>query len=523
MKKDLFIIVLVGLCAWLAFLQSERGWRVKLEPAKLVFPDSGKYYGETREGLLHGEGELVWANGERVKGEFRDGLLHGHGEFWFADGAHYVGEFENGLMSGWGKFTYVDGSVYEGEFKASLFSGQGVLTTPQGIFEGKFNKGEIISGSLVDSQENKYQGELRHWLFHGKGHYHSNTGDSYTGTFTEGNLHGKAIIEGADGSRYEGETFEWIYHGKGRLQEANGDIYEGNFEHGSYHGEGTLTLAEPIGEIQQLSGNWQYGLLENDPRHEMRDYSEQTETMLYSQEKLLRETFASVNKGEEGKKDLFFVGVAGYSDQDVFLKEMNFISGQFDSPDYAADRIINLVNNITSHEKFPLATATSLRRSLQHIEDRMNIEEDILFLYMTSHGSAEHEFNIQVNGMTLPNISAAALADIVNSTAIKWRIIFISACYSGGFIPHLLNDTTLIVTAARHDRKSFGCSDDSDMTYFARAYFQEALPKNENFLDAFAKAKEIVEEWEKRDFPDSPHSEPQIFVGEKIREHLQSP
>src|SRR5690606_23895545 len=111
-------------------------------------------------------------------------------------------------------------------------------------------------------------------------------------------------------------------------------------------------------------------------------------------------------------------------------------------------------------------------------------EQDILFVYLTSHGSREHEFSLELEGLELPDLSAERLGEILRQVPATKKVIMVSACYSGGFIPHLEGPDTLVLTAARHDRRSFGCSDDSDMTYFGRAYFVDALPKASSFEGA---------------------------------------
>jgi len=95
----------------------------------------------------------------------------------------------------------------------------------------------------------------------------------------------------------------------------------------------------------------------------------------------------------------------------------------------------------------------------------------------------------------------------------------ISACYSGGFIPALEDDYTLIMTAARKDRKSFGCSDDSDMTFFGKALVNHALPETSSLDEAFNAARDQIKEWEKeRDYE---HSLPQIHRPKAIINYLK--
>ena len=53
----------------------------------------------------------------------------------------------------------------------------------------------------------------------------------------------------------------------------------------------------------------------------------------------------------------------------------------------------------------------------------------------------------------------------------------ISACYSGVFVDPVGAPNRIILTAAREDRTSFGCSDDADFTHFGGAFLRDALAR----------------------------------------------
>ncbi len=57
-------------------------------------------------------------------------------------------------------------------------------------------------------------------------------------------------------------------------------------------------------------------------------------------------------------------------------------------------------------------------------------------------------------------VSANTLADALERSNIRRRVIIISACFSGSWIPRLANDDTIIMTAASAYRTSFGCAED---------------------------------------------------------------
>jgi hypothetical protein len=181
-----------------------------------------------------------------------------------------------------------------------------------------------------------------------------------------------------------------------------------------------------------------------------------------------------------------------------------------------------------------MATVTSIRDALKAIAARMDLEQDILFLFLTSHGSREHELSLSQNGMQLRDLRAAELGTLLKESGIRWKAVVVSACYGGGFIDPLQDERTLVIAAARRDRRSFGCADENDFTYFGRAFFKEALPKASSFQDAFRKAEVLVKEWERKDgveraksagkadtASDEDQSLPQISSSKAIEAHLK--
>ena len=141
----------------------------------------------------------------------------------------------------------------------------------------------------------------------------------------------------------------------------------------------------------------------------------------------------------------------------------------------------------------------------------MDTEEDVLFLFLTSHGSKDHELAVSFWPLSLNDIPAPELKWLLDEAGIKWRVIVVSACYSGGFIDAVKDDHSLIMTAAHKERTSFGCSHENTYTYFGEAYFDQQLRKEHSFIKAFYQARESIAERERTERLEP--SEPQIYVG----------
>jgi hypothetical protein len=150
----------------------------------------------------------------------------------------------------------------------------------------------------------------------------------------------------------------------------------------------------------------------------------------------------------------------------------------------------------------------------------MNPEEDVLFLFITSHGDRRHSLAFELPPLELAQLTPTALARMLVDSGIKWKVLVVSACYSGGFVEPLKDANTVVITAADDRSSSFGCAAGRDFTYFGRAYFNDALAATFSFTEAFESARRAVTEQERAERL-SPSS-PQIFVGNAIRGKLVS-
>ena len=87
---------------------------------------------------------------------------------------------------------------------------------------------------------------------------------------------------------------------------------------------------------------------------------------------------------------------------------------------------------------------------------------------------------------------------MLNASGARYRVIIISACYSGVFARALADPRTLVITAAAPDRPSFGCEDGATWTYFGDAFFNQALRGSRTLDEAFCRAREIVTKRERK-------------------------
>jgi hypothetical protein len=181
-----------------------------------------------------------------------------------------------------------------------------------------------------------------------------------------------------------------------------------------------------------------------------------SEESLYAQADLLRDAERRLDAERPGVEDLYFVGFAPFAGQDVFMKETQTIGKLMDERFDTAGRSIALISHPSLLERFPIATLTSLRDVLRAVGERINPDEDVVMLHLTSHGSQSHELSVDFPPLDLDSIRPSDLRAALDQAGIKWRIVVVSACYSGGFIDALKDARTLVVTAsdAKHTSSS---------------------------------------------------------------------
>jgi hypothetical protein len=475
-------------------------------PATAATPDAttadgGRYYGPLLNGRMQGPGRMEWDNGTVYEGEFANGLFEGQGRL--AQSAWtYRGEFRLGMQWGHGELVRADGSVYRGEFERDELKGHGRFESTGGdVYEGEFDKSAFTGHGVLRRRDgSRYEGEFRHWQLEGPGAYTDPMGNVYAGTFLNGELVGKGKLTSKAGARYEGELSQWVPNGEGVMFLANGDVYRGRFAGGMFDGVGKMTYAKPRPDGRTVDeGVWRFGRLQGPEDRDRGQARANVETALYRQRRLLDDALSSLTPATPGRVNLFLLAVAGDGSQEVFRREVDFVRNQFDTGFGTRGHSIALINSRNTVDTAPMATLTSIREALDAIAKRMDRDRDVLFLFLTSHGSRDHELTLDLPAIDLANLKAKELAGWVKATGIRWKVIVISACYAGGFIEPLEDERTLVIAAARRDRQSFGCADENDFTYFGRAYFKEALPQSGSFAEAFRKAEVLVGEWEAAD------------------------
>lgn len=242
------------------------------------------------------------------------------------------------------------------------------------------------------------------------------------------------------------------------------------------------------------------------------------DTLFAEQASRVDQALQSLSPQRPGKVDIYVLAVGGYASEDVFRNEVDYVQALFDQRFGTQGRSVSLLNHVDTLSTRPLATQANIERALAGIAARIDRDEDVVFLFVTSHGSEDHELAIDLLGLPLQQVTPESLSDAVRESGIRWRVDVVSACFSGGYIDALSASTAMVLTAARKDRTSFGCGADADVTYFGRAFFIEALNQTDDFRAAFEIARDAIAIREAAD--DETPSEPQISSNPLIEAKL---
>lgn len=242
------------------------------------------------------------------------------------------------------------------------------------------------------------------------------------------------------------------------------------------------------------------------------------EQVIYSQPELLDKAIGQLKPRTPGKVNLYAIAFAGDGSENVFRNEAEYLRRLFALRFDAAGHVLVLENNPATLATQPLADWSNLETALDAVAAKMDPRQDILLLYLTTHGSEDHTLLVDMDPLPLDQIDAGDLPGILAEHPFRHRVVIVNACYSGGFLPPLRGAGTMVVTAARADRSSFGCGSQSQLTWFGHAFLVDALNKTADFHQAFDDARAEIAAWEtsNRYMP----SEPQLYMGDDIAAQL---
>jgi Peptidase C13 family len=239
-------------------------------------------------------------------------------------------------------------------------------------------------------------------------------------------------------------------------------------------------------------------------RVKLKQQFKQLSTLLIAFLALVTVTAAAPAEGVR-KTAVVSFGLSG--EQDVFRSEATG-AASIVARRFGADPVIVRFNTRKKGD----ATVEALAATLETTGKRIEPSTDVLFLILTSHGSRD---GLEVTaGRRSTTLTPSKLTEMLDRTGVRYKVVIISACYSGVFIPRLATADTLVITAADANHPSFGCEDRAKWTYFGDAFFNAALRQSPTIRDAFMVARSLILRREQSNGFEPSH--PQMTGGENV-------
>ncbi|MFO1200744.1 MAG: C13 family peptidase, partial [Burkholderiaceae bacterium] len=207
---------------------------------------------------------------------------------------------------------------------------------------------------------------------------------------------------------------------------------------------GGMLLAAPIWVGGELVATEPWWRAPSEGGAAATDLNAGSEAVLAAQSFLLNHVLDNLQDERPGQADLYFVAFAPYGRQDDYRADAEAAQHVMDTRWATDGRSLVLVNNPQTLLTTPFATVSNLRETLNELGSIIDQDDDVVMLYLASRGSPGHQLAAEQPPLTLVDLAPAGLKQLFDDAGIKWRIVVVSACYSGGFVDALADDYTLV-------------------------------------------------------------------------------
>jgi Peptidase C13 family len=235
--------------------------------------------------------------------------------------------------------------------------------------------------------------------------------------------------------------------------------------------------------------------------------------------KLMGDSLNALQPQRPGVEDVYLITASLWSDP-VFEREATQSEEILRQRFHAEGRSIILSAGGQGQRNYPAATPDNISAAIGQVGQLIDPNEDLVIIFITSHGAHDGTTALREYNRLGASMRGTNLADMLRIAGIRNRVVIVSACFSGAFIAPLMDDNTIVLTAAAPDRSSFGCQPQRDWTFFGDAYFNHAVRGGAGLVPAFDQAKTLIEQWEHEQHM-TPPSNPQRYVGAHAAEMLR--
>ena len=224
----------------------------------------------------------------------------------------------------------------------------------------------------------------------------------------------------------------------------------------------------------------------------------------------LTEALARLQPQRAGVTDAYLV-VAALDSDPVFGREARETRRVLAGRIGAEGRSIVLAEDEGSDRADAAGTPGNLELALAKAAALMDRDEDVLVVYVTTHGTPRAGLNFEHGLYGAGIVTPKQFRDSLARHGARNRLIILQACFSGQFVPALAAPRTVVVTAASSMKPSFGCSPGNDWTFFGHALINRAMRGKDTLVRQIRRAMVTIIGWEQRLKIDP--SSPQVSIG----------
>ena len=277
---------------------------------------------------------------------------------------------------------------------------------------------------------------------------------------------------------------------------------------------GALLLIAPIWFaplVGPLDSWWrEFDPVQDDPNA----ISPASEPVLAAQDFMMDRALDQLADERPGVTDLYFVGFAPDARRPGFVKDVDAAQRAMDERWHTNGRSLVLVNSPLTVTERPFATITRLRQVLLGIGDMIDVDDDIVMLYLTGSSGTDHTLAAVNPPLELVSLSPLGLKQLLDAAGIRWRVIVVSACYAGAWIDALEDDDTVVIASSAADVRGSDCAGGLAPSSFGEAFFANAMRQSDDLTQAFDAARKSL--------ADRHSARPMMAMGPAIAEHLKT-
>lgn len=221
-----------------------------------------------------------------------------------------------------------------------------------------------------------------------------------------------------------------------------------------------------------------------------------------------------LKKSNPNERTVVYIGSAQHSQSLVFERDILLVKSKILKTNPNAKSIL-LSNQLeSSHLNYPFATLENLDRIFKKVGEWSKNHPINLIALISTHGNVD-VLSVNIANSYWPAVRSFHMKKWLDGLNNVPTAILLSACYSGSFIQPLVGDNRVVLTAAAHNRNSFGCAYHGQNTYFIGNLFGNDWNAEDTWQKNYLQMYEKIKSAETK--LGLPNSNPQIYLSNGLK------